>query len=78
MDLINYDIILGITFLQDHNPDINWKEFNIKFEKNSLNNKKDSINDNYNVDDGLHHQAEDNYENNKVEEYKITTLKWLK
>ena len=78
MDLIKYDIILGITFLQDHNPDINWKEFNIKFEKNSLNNKKDSINDNYNVDDGLHHQAEDNYENNKVEEYKITTLKWLK
>lgn len=32
MDLVKYDIILGITFLQDHNPEINWKDFSIKFK----------------------------------------------
>ena len=74
MVLIKYDIILGITFLQDHNPDINWKEFNIKFEKNSLNNEKESINDSHKDDDGLHRQTEGNYENNKVEENDIMEI----
>ena len=60
MDLIKYDVILGITFLQDHNPDINWKEFSIKFKENS-----------FDKNDGLHHQVEDNYESDKDEENDI-------
>ena len=75
MDLMKYDIILGIKFLQDHNPEINWKDFSIKFKDKVLENQKDLVNDVYEdisedtvKDDGLHRQVQDNYENITVEE----------
>ena len=69
MDLVKYDVILGITFLQDHNPMINWKEFNITFRNDNLNRQEDSIYENNNDTvngDWIHHQ-EDSYKNDIVE-----------
>ena len=77
MDLVKYDVILGITLLQDHNPKINWTEFNIKFRNDNLNGQKDSTyednNDTVNGD-GMHHQGEDSYKNDIVEENDIVEI----
>lgn len=45
IDLHKYDIILGITFLQKHNPKINWVEFDIDFQDthNFNNNNNNNI-----------------------------------
>ena len=51
MDLVKYDIILGITFLQDHNPEINWKDFSIKFKENSLKNNDGNLQDEFTQDE---------------------------
>ena len=77
MDLVKYDVILGITFLQDHNPEINWKEFNINFRYDNLNGQEDSSYENNNDTvngDGIHHEGEDSYKNDIVEENDIVVI----